>query len=285
MLQLGPIRVRWYGVMYLLGFLIGRVILRGRASRGLLPLSKDRIDDFLIALFVGMLVGARMFYMVFYYVPPPDRGASLLNYFAVWEGGLSFHGALIGMVAAIGLFAWKSGTSMTSLLDGLVAAAPPGLFLGRIGNFINAELYGRAWDGPWAMKFPIRDWDGNILDWTEPRHPSQLYQGVTEGLMAWALLTVVARYLPRQGMLFSIGLTWYGFARFFVEFFREKDPQLPFYFGWMTMGQILCVVMFITGASCFFWFRKNGPPVAVQLVEPSLSQSPSPGSTPPASKP
>jgi phosphatidylglycerol:prolipoprotein diacylglycerol transferase len=144
------------------------------------------------------------------------------------------------------------------LLDGLAAAAPPGLFLGRIGNFINAELYGRVTDVPWAMRFPIRDQTGAVVGFTEPRHPSQLYQGVTEGLMAWLLVWYLAPRIRRRGVLFSVGIGWYAVARFFVEFFREKDAQMNYLFGWMTMGQFLCLLMLVGAVVCGLWFQRHG---------------------------
>ncbi len=256
---MGPITLRWYGLMYVLGFLVGRVILRSRSRRGLLPLNGDGVDDYLIALFVGMLLGARLFYMMVYYVPPEGQSLHTRDFFAVWEGGLSFHGALLGMMGAILLFSHWKKVPTSALLDGLVAAAPPGLFLGRMGNFINAELYGRVTDGPLGMRFPIRDGSGAVVDWTEPRHPSQLYQGITEGLLAWLLVWFLATRIKRGGVLFACGIAWYAVARFFVEFFREKDAQLAYLFGWMTMGQALCLGMLILAAGVGAWFYRHGP--------------------------
>ncbi len=252
--------------MYVLGFLVGRIILRRRARNGLLPLNNDQVDDFLIALFIGMLIGARSFYMLVYFVPPEGQGFSLLSLVAVWEGGLAFHGALIGMVAAIGIFAWRTRVPAATLLDGLGAAVPPGLFFGRLGNFANSELYGRVTEGPMGMAFPVWDQAGKLLGFTEPRHPSQLYQAVTEGLMAWVLVLWLAPRVPRGGVLFCIGITWYAFARFCVEFFREKDAQLNYLFGWMTMGQLLCVLMALAGIAATWWFWHHGPPVQQPIV-------------------
>jgi phosphatidylglycerol:prolipoprotein diacylglycerol transferase len=141
------------------------------------------------------------------------------------------------------------------------------LFLGRIGNFINAELYGRVTDVPWAMRFPIRDHTGAAVDFTEPRHPSQLYQGVTEGLLAWVLVWYLAPRIRRRGVLFAVGIGWYAVARFFVEFFREKDAQLSYLFGWMTMGQFLCLLMLVGAVGCGLWFQRHG--VLVDICQPA----------------
>lgn len=259
-LVLGPLRIKWYGMMYLFGFAIGYFLLRRLCRQNFLRMPAAKVEDFLVALFLGMLIGARGLYMLVYHRPAEGEQWTLLTPFAVWEGGLSFHGALIGMMAAIYIFARIHRLGFWNLADGLALASTPGLFLGRIGNFINAELYGRPTDVPWAMQFPIRDFDGAIMGFTEARHPSQLYEGIGEGLIAFFLLWYLKRFVRRDGLLISFGIMWYAFVRFLIEFVREKDPQLSYYFGWMTMGQILCGVMFLAGAAMLAYNLRQPPP-------------------------
>jgi len=261
--SVGPIRLRWYGLMYVIGFLVGRQILLRLSRSRFLQLPHVAVDDFLLALFVGMLVGARLTYMVIYYVPSPEAPFRWwYTPFAVWEGGLSFHGGVLGMLIVCWIFSRKFRVPFFSISDSLTLAAPVGIALGRIGNFVNAELYGREASVPWAMRFPIRDFDGTVLGWTTPRHPSQLYESLGEGLATLVVVWLAKRYARRHGMVTAIGIIWYGFIRFFLEFFREKDPQMPYYFGWMTMGQILCAGMVFIGIPWLILAYKRGPIIA-----------------------
>ncbi|MBX7247189.1 MAG: prolipoprotein diacylglyceryl transferase [Candidatus Sumerlaeaceae bacterium] len=263
LLHLGPLRVRWYGVMYILGFFAGRQILRHLCKTRWLRMAGDKVDDFLIALFIGMLVGARLIYMLVYYrATEMDPFIWYKTPFAVWEGGLAFHGGALGMFIAIVYFARREKVPYWNLADALVLAAPVGLFLGRIGNFINAELYGRPTDVPWAMAFPIRDFDETVIGYTEPRHPSQLYEAMTEGLLTLAILWIAKRFIKNQGVLSGLGISCYAVFRFIVEFFREKDAQLEYYFGWMTMGQILCAVMLAVGLGMMAFNARRAVPIA-----------------------
>jgi phosphatidylglycerol---prolipoprotein diacylglyceryl transferase len=267
LLQIGPLRVRWYGIMYLIGFFCGRVIFRHLCRQNLLRMSIDLVDDFLVALFVGMLIGARLLYMLVYFQPAPGESWHWYTLFAVWEGGLSFHGAAIGMFAAIGWFAWRHKVRYWNLGDALCLAAPLGIAFGRIGNFINAELWGRETTVPWAMRFPLRDMAGNVLDWTTPRHPSQLYESLGEGLLTLAVAWTAKRRVKYQGQISAVAISCYAIVRFVIEFFREKDEQLAYYFGWMTMGQILCALMLLIGIALFFVMRARAIPVDAPAVD------------------
>jgi phosphatidylglycerol:prolipoprotein diacylglycerol transferase len=178
-------------------------------------------------------VGYCLFYNFSFYIHHP------LKIFAVWEGGMSFHGGLIGLVLAGAVFAWRSGKPLLMLADMGALAATPGLFFGRMGNFINAELYGKVTDVSWGMVFP----GGGPL----PRHPSQLYEGFAEGLLLFVILYLMSRKVQTRGVLISCFLLLYGTMRFFLEFFREPDAHLGLFFGALSMGQILCLGMVAAG--------------------------------------
>lgn len=261
LIRIGRFRVRWYGVMYLLGFLVGRQILRRLSKRNFLRLPADNVDDYLVWIFIGMLIGARAVYMLVYYEPAPGEAWHWYTPFAVWQGGLAFHGGAIGMFTALWLFGRFYKVRFWNLTDSLALAAPVGIALGRIGNFINAELYGRPTDVPWAMRFPVRDFSGKVFAYTEPRHPSQLYESFGEGLMTLLIVWLYKRRARYQGTITAVGICWYGFARFLIEFFREKDEQMRYYFGWMTMGQILSGIMFIIGVIIYVVCVKRAVPV------------------------
>lgn len=234
--------VRWYGIMYLIGFLAGRQILRYLCRKNWLRMDPALVDDYLILLFVGMVLGARLLYMMVYYDPLPDEVIHWYTPFQIWKGGLAFHGGALGMLLATWWFGRRKRVRFFNLADTLALAAPVGLFFGRIGNFINAELYGRVTDVPWAMRFPVRDHLGQLLGYTEARHPSQLYEAVGEGLIGLLFIWTLKRYVRYQGELIGWGISWYAVVRFGIEFFREKDEQMGYYAG-LTMGQVLCVLM------------------------------------------
>ncbi|MEW5745923.1 MAG: prolipoprotein diacylglyceryl transferase [Nitrospirota bacterium] len=236
--RIGPFEVRWYGVMYLLGFLASYLLVRYQAAKKRLPLPKERIESLYSALIIGLLVGARLGYVVFY--NPAYYLTHPLEIFAVWHGGMSFHGGLIGSVLAGYLFCKRAKLDFWQLADLVIATAPVGLGLGRLANFINAELYGRVTDAPWGMVFP----GGGPL----PRHPSQLYELLLEGVLLFLILWFAKDRVRRTGVLTALFLILYGLFRFFVEFFREPDPQLGFILGLFTMGQLLSVAMMIAGA-------------------------------------
>ncbi|MRR55063.1 MAG: prolipoprotein diacylglyceryl transferase [Deltaproteobacteria bacterium] len=237
--KIGTLEVRWYGLMYILGFLAVYLTALSGAKRKKLPLSKDDIADLVFALAVGLIVGARfgyaLFYNVSYYLANP------LKVFAVWEGGMSFHGGLIGTVLAALYFSRKKKIGMLQIADLITPAAPIGLGLGRLGNFINGELYGRVTDVPWGVVFPT----GGPL----PRHPSQLYEAILEGPVLFVILWLVRRSNAPPGMVLWVFLALYGLFRPFVELFREPDQQLGFLFGAFTMGQLLSLPLFLIGTT------------------------------------
>ncbi|MBW1974909.1 MAG: prolipoprotein diacylglyceryl transferase [Deltaproteobacteria bacterium] len=246
--RIGPLRIRWYGLMYVVGF-IGAyfTIPRTRRSKEI-GLSGEVAQDLLFWIAVGLIVGARLGYVLFYQYPYFDFYLSHpLEIVAIWKGGMSFHGGLIGSVVAGYFFCKKRKLPFWGVADSAVVAAPVGLGFGRIGNFINGELFGRVTDVPWAMVFP----QGGPL----PRHPSQIYEAIGEGLCLFVFMWVVQKKsdLP-QGSIAALFLISYGVVRFCIEFFREPDPQIGFIFGWLTMGQILCAFMILVGSGLMAYF-------------------------------
>jgi phosphatidylglycerol:prolipoprotein diacylglycerol transferase len=219
-------------------------------------------------MFVGMLLGARLIYMLVYYEATPDAPFQWWTPFAVWEGGLASHGAVLGMVIACILFGKVQKVSFWNLTDTLALAGSQGIFWGRLGNFINSELVGRPTSGPMGMQFPVRNFEGVILGWTEHRHPAQIYAAVMEGLLPFVILWLIRPKVRNMGVLGGIWLCLYAVSRVIVEFFREKDQQMPYYFGFLTMGQILSVVMFLCGIIVIVWNQKKARPV-YDTPEPS----------------
>lgn len=244
--SLGPLQVRWYGAMYVLGFVVGGFILKYLADKKFWPLPKEAIDKYITWLIVGMFIGARLFYVFlynweYYSVNPMDL-------FAVWKGGLSFHGAVFGMCLATWLFARKHQLHFFQIADSMAVAGSPGLFFGRMGNFINGELYGRVTDSWAGVVFPGAG--------PFPRHPSQLYEGVLEGIVLFTILFAIHKRQRFYGVASAAFLAGYGVFRFIVEFFREPDAQLGYYFGYFTMGQILCVLMLPAAYIMLMYARK-----------------------------
>ncbi len=238
--SLGPLQVRWYGMMYVVAYVIGAYLLRVLSQKELFRLAVDKIESLTTYLILGMFLGARLFYVFVYNYH--DFLANPLDLFAVWKGGLSFHGAIIGMALAMILFSRKHQLSPIHLFDAVVTVGAQGLFFGRIGNFINGELYGRPTELPWGMIFQ----SGGPF----PRHPSQLYEALSEGLILFAILWLGRKRLAIPGVQTAIFLMGYGVMRFIVEFFREADSQMGYYFGGIfTMGQILCFLMILAGAA------------------------------------
>lgn len=257
-IQFGPLAVRWYALAYIAGILIGWWYLKrlvesprlwGQTAR---PQAVE-IDDFVLWATLGIVLGGRIGYVLFYnlshYVENP------LEIPMLWKGGMAFHGGLVGSMVAMLIFARGRGFAFLTLFDLFAAAAPIGLFFGRIANFINGELWGRASDVAWAMVFPYAGAD--------PRHPSQLYEAALEGVVLFA---VVAHLVHRSGWLKSPGAIagvfamGYGLARFVVEFFREPDAQVGYLFGGITMGQILSLPMVFLGLGLVVWARRAARP-------------------------
>ena len=235
--KLGPIQIRWYGVMYILGFTASYLLVKYQIRKKRLDIDNNVINDLFLYLIIGLIIGARFGYVVFYnlafYFSHP------LKLLAVWEGGMSFHGGLIGIVLFAIIFVRKRRIDFWQLADLIAVTAPIGLGLGRLGNFINAELFGRVTSLPWGMVFPA----GGDL----PRHPSQLYEFLLEGIFLFAILWRIKDFQLKKGALFCVFVVLYGIFRFFVEFFREPDPQIGFILSFLTMGQILSILMVIVG--------------------------------------
>jgi len=260
---IGPITVRWYGLMYVIGYLIGWKLLKSRARLGLIRASYAQCESLITYVIIGMLLGARIVYAYVYnwelYSTHP------LQIFKVWEGGLSFHGAALGMSVACILFARKHKLKSYSVVDSLCYCGTPGLFFGRMGNFINGELYGRPTDSSFAMIFPT---DPLQL----PRHPSQLYQGLTEGVLLFAVLFFLQKYLIakkiyRNGVISGAFAILYGTFRFFTEFAREPDKQLGFVLGFLSMGQVLCLILIAVGVAVLYHALK------IEKIYQPLAQS------------
>ncbi|MDH4467519.1 MAG: prolipoprotein diacylglyceryl transferase [Bacteriovoracaceae bacterium] len=230
------LQVRWYSVMYITGYIVGSYLLGRLAARKFLPLSKVAIDQYVINLIIGMIIGARVTYCFIYDFPALVKNPFSL--FEVWKGGLSFHGAVIGMVLATWKISKKFHVPFFVISDSMALAGTPGLLFGRIGNFINGELFGRVTDVSWGVIFP----EGGPL----PRHPSMLYEGVMEGIVLSLVLWFLLKKVKYYGYIGAAFLAGYGFFRFIVEFFREPDPQMGYVlFDFFTTGQILCFLMLI----------------------------------------
>ncbi len=245
LISIGPFMIRWYALAYIFGILLGwlyaRAIIRNeRLWGGPAPISVTDFDDFVLWVTLGIILGGRLGYVLFY--NPAHFVEHPLEILQLWQGGMSFHGGFAGCVVAVMAFAWKRGISILSLGDVVCAVAPIGLLLGRLANFINGELWGRASDVPWAMVFPGA---GPL-----PRHPSQLYEAALEGAVLLAVLAVMvrARALQRPGLILGAFSLGYGLARSVCELFREPDAQLGFLWGGMTMGMLLSVPLMIAGA-------------------------------------
>lgn len=247
LIRIGPLAIHWYGIGYVVGILFGWWYAKRLVSNPKLwahqtpPMKPEDLDDFVLWAAIGIVLGGRIGYVLFYdlarYLQNP------LDIFAVWEGGMSFHGGMLGTILAMLLFARSRGINPFSLLDVVAAGAPIGLGLVRVANFINSEIWGRPTDMPWGVVFP----NGG----PEPRHPSQLYEAALEGLVLFCVLRLMTHTFLRLkkprfvGGVFILG---YGLSRIFVEFFRMPDPQLGYLFGgWLTMGMILSLPMVLIG--------------------------------------
>lgn len=232
--------IRWYALAYIGGLLIGYWILRREARQPNAPLTVEAVDSLLNHVLLGVILGGRFGYVLFY--DPAFFLAHPIEIFKVWQGGMAFHGGLLGVTIAMWLFARKHKIPILAVSDRVAMVTPIGLCLGRISNFINAELQGRVTDLPWAVVFA----EGDGL----ARHPSQLYEAGLEGLVLGLVMVYGHRrsWLARNGRMTAILLAGYGLARFMIEFVREPDAQLGVLFGFITMGQILCLPMLAAGA-------------------------------------
>ena len=244
LVSIGPFAIRWYALAYIVGILGGWLYARAliRAERpwgGPAPMTQLDFDDFVLWVTLGIILGGRAGYVLFY--NPSHFAQHPSEILQLWKGGMSFHGGFLGCVAAVMLFALKRGIPMLSLGDVTCAVGPIGLLLGRIANFINGELWGRPADVAWAMVFPGA---GPL-----PRHPSQLYEAATEGLVLFAVLALCIRLgaLRRPGLVIGVFAVGYAIARSFCELFREPDAQLGFLWGGLTMGMVLSVPLLLAG--------------------------------------
>ncbi|MFA6264974.1 MAG: prolipoprotein diacylglyceryl transferase [Pseudolabrys sp.] len=255
LVHIGPLAIRWYALAYICGIVAGwvysrHIIQTERLWGGAAPLKVLDFDDFVLWVTLGIILGGRTGYVLFYNLP--YFAAHPLEIFQLWNGGMSFHGGFTGCVVAVVLFGRARRIPILSLGDLTCAAAPIGIFLGRIANFINGELWGRPADVPWAMIFP----NGGPL----PRHPSQLYEASLEGIGMFIVLAVMIRLgaLKRPGLIVGAFACYYAVARSFGEFFREPDAQLGFLWGGATMGQLLSIPLFIVGV-CFIVYAQKHP--------------------------
>jgi phosphatidylglycerol---prolipoprotein diacylglyceryl transferase len=245
----GPLAIRWYGLTYLVGFAGGWYLARKRAALAGSPVRADQVDDLVFYSAFGVILGGRIGYMLFYGMA--ELLANPLSLLRIWEGGMSFHGGFLGVLAAMALYGRKIGVTFFALTDFIAPMVPIGLGAGRIGNFINGELWGKVTDVPWAF----------IVDGSA-RHPSQLYEAGLEGIALFLVLwTFSARPRPR-GAVSALFLLCYGIFRFGVEFVRVPDAQLGYLaLGWVTMGQVLSFPMIAAGL-CGLWlaYRRSALP-------------------------
>ncbi|WNZ58595.1 prolipoprotein diacylglyceryl transferase [Microbulbifer sp. MKSA007] len=248
---IGPLKVHWYGLMYLAGFVAAWWLALRRSAKPWSPVIKSEVEDLILYCAIGVVIGGRLGYMFFYNFPQLlEDPISLIR---LWEGGMSFHGGLIGVMLATALYARKIGTTFPALIDFVAPLVPIGLGLGRIGNFIGQELWGRETEGPWGMVFPK---DPDLL----VRHPSQLYQAFLEGLVLFALLWWFSSKPRPRLAVGGMFVMLYGVFRFLVEFVREPDGHIGFdLFGWMTRGQLLSLPMIIAGIALLVWSYKTQP--------------------------
>jgi len=246
LISIGPFAVRWYALAYIVGIIVGwfyarAIIVSQRLWGGPAPFTVLDFDDFVIWITLGIILGGRAGYVLFYNFP--YFAAHPIEIVQLWNGGMSFHGGVLGCIVAIVAFALHRRIAMLSLADVTAAVAPIGLFLGRIANFINGELWGRPADVPWAMVFP----NGGPI----PRHPSQLYEAALEGVVLFIVLGLLVRAgaLKRPGVVTGCFALGYGVARIICEFFREPDAQLGFLWGGLTMGMLLCIPLMLAGVA------------------------------------
>jgi phosphatidylglycerol---prolipoprotein diacylglyceryl transferase len=260
LVSIGPFAIRWYALAYITAILGGwfiarRLILTPSVWKGEAPLTTADFDDFVLWVTLGIILGGRLGYVLFYNFP--HFAAHPVEIIQLWKGGMSFHGGFLGCVLTVLLFAYRRRIPALTLGDLTCAVGPIGLFLGRIANFINGELWGRPSDAPWAMVFPGA---GPL-----PRHPSQLYEATLEGIVLFLVLMLAIRLgaLRRPGLIIGIFAVGYGLARITSEFFREPDPQLGFLFGGTTMGMLLSIPMMLAGAGFIAYALRRRPAEAV----------------------
>ena len=245
LISLGFLDIRWYSLSYIFTFIFGSILIKKLNKKSLNNLSDIQIDKFFVWAVLGVIIGGRVGYVLFYqlqlfFLDP-------LYIFQIWKGGMSFHGGLIGMIFAIYIFAKQNNLSFFYLSDLVSIVAPIGLFLGRISNFINTELYGRITDFPFAIIYPLID--------KNPRHPSQLYEAFFEGVVLFIILYLIFIKNSKKysaGIISAYFLILYSIFRFLIEFLREPDLHLGLYLNYFSMGQILCIPIFFAGILILF---------------------------------
>jgi phosphatidylglycerol---prolipoprotein diacylglyceryl transferase len=249
--HIGPLDVHWYGLMYLVGFFGCWSVLSLRIKYSSIPrcLTVTALSDILFYIALGIIIGGRAGYMLFY--DWDTLIARPLSLFEIWKGGMSFHGGLLGVMFAVWFYAHQHKKVFLDITDLIAPVIPLGLAAGRIGNFINGELWGRVTDVPWAMVFPNA---GEM-----PRHPSQLYEFFLEGILLFLILWIFSGKERPRGAVSGLFLVSYGALRFCVEFFREPDIQMGYIaFGWLTKGQLLCLPMILIGIGMMMWANRKG---------------------------
>jgi phosphatidylglycerol:prolipoprotein diacylglycerol transferase len=245
--SVGPLAVRWYGLMYLIGFAAGWWLGNYRIRKGLAPVTRQQFDDLIFLAVLGVILGGRLGYVLFY--KPAHYLSHPLEIFAVWQGGMSFHGGLLGVMLAMIIAARRHKIEYLRLMDFVAPLVPLGIAAGRMGNFINGELWGRVTDVPWGMLFRGAG--------DAPRHPSQLYQFAGEGLALFVILWWFSSKPRLKGQVSALFLMGYGTLRFIAEFAREPDAFLGYLALGLTMGQWLCLPMVIAGIALWAWSRRS----------------------------
>jgi phosphatidylglycerol---prolipoprotein diacylglyceryl transferase len=243
---IGPLAVRWYGLMYLAGFAAGWWLGLRRIAQGAAPVTRRQFDDLLFLAVLGVILGGRLGYVLFY--KPAHYLANPLEVFAIWQGGMSFHGGLLGVMLAMAFAAWRHRIDYLRLMDFVAPLCPLGIAAGRMGNFINGELWGRVTEVPWGMVFRGAG--------DAPRHPSQLYQFALEGVLLFIILWWYSSKPRPRGAVSALFLIGYGVFRFVAEFAREPDTFLGYLAMGLTMGQWLCLPMIAGGIWLFRWSRR-----------------------------
>ena len=261
-LSIGSLQLRWYGLMYLAGFGLGWMLGRWRASRPGSGWTGPDVDDLLTCVMIGIILGGRLGYVLFYDLPVYINDP--MEIMRIWNGGMSFHGGLLGVLGAFWYFARTRGRTFLEVSDFIAPLIPQGLFFGRLGNFINGELWGKVSDVPWAIVFPGA---GPL-----PRHPSQLYEAALEGLLLFIMVWVFSLKPRKVGAVSGLFALGYGVFRFAVEFVRMPDVQLGYLaFGWLTMGQLLCVPLILAGA----WLLcRKAPVLAPRMPQTAHKDAP-----------
>ncbi len=244
--SIGPLAVRWYGLMYLVGFAAAWGLGLRRIAKGVAPITRAQFDDLIFYAVLGVILGGRLGYVLFY--KPGHYAANPLEIFAVWQGGMSFHGGMLGVLAAMGWFAWRNRVDFWRLTDFAAPLCPLGIAAGRLGNFINGELWGRVTELPWGMVFRGAG--------DAPRHPSQLYEFALEGIALFLLLWWYSSKPRARGEVSALFLIGYGTFRFLAEFGREPDSFLGLLALGLSMGQWLSAPMILVGIGLFVWARR-----------------------------